>query len=964
MNDSVNSLGNDTKPHASCASADWTVLTLIYKNNMKKIILSLSVLGCFSAFADSNSGWLASNTGYQKSSFIDKKNLKKRRFILDESHLKNRLNRTTNSFSTYSNLRFAARSVVSNEISLPLPDGEFILVTATPTQIISDEMAEAHPNIKTWKVKSVDNPEITGVIDFTSNGFHGMLMMPDGDVVFINPDKEQEGDIYDSISKNQNKSAFNTHLNCDLHDGHTAIDHMIKPQFAVKPAARNLEQLALQTADKAIDDTIFPNVSITDLKTYRLALSATAEYTANRGGTAAARASMVTSINRINPIFERDLGVSLELIDAPELIFTDASTDPFPSPNDPAKLMIDNGEYLAAQNRLDDFDLGHVLSHRTDTNGGSGVAFLKVACLDEANDSDGNVIRGLKGAGATTSGNPYGETFDLVLLAHELGHQLGASHSFNSAKTRGCSGGRSPVTAVEPGSGSTIMSYNGVCGTDDLPENPRDDYFHFASISQITQYTREDHGSTCGSLSSNTSKPSANAGVDVNIPANTPFLLDGTASSGTASWDQIDAGDASEVDIDNGGNAIIRHIIPTQEQDRYIPSLANLFAGTTAKGEIMPTTTRELNFAYVVRDNGVSSDKKLINVTDTGSTFAVTSQTENETFIQDKAVDIRWNTANTEQAPINCSHVDIQLLRENGVKNMLLASTPNDGAQSLTVPTETPVLTDARVIVGCSDNSFFNISSGAISVQGDEPEIADTTKPVITMLGANPVNVMQGDEFTDEGATATDNIDGAVTVTRSSNVNTSVAGNYTVTYSATDSAGNTTSVMRDVVVTSAPEPEPAADTKAPVIRIVGDINITQVEGSSYVDQGATVTDNVDTNLTVTTSSNVDTSKVGTYIVRYSAVDAAGNQASAIRTVVITADESVLGNNLGGSDNSTNENESDNNSTNDGATKSGGGGGGSMNYWFLSLLSLLGFRKLRPVSVTVKNSPQNNSPRNK
>ena len=653
---------------------------------MKKFILSLSVLSCFNVIAESNSVWLDFNSSAdsQAIGLSVKDTLKKRSLLLDESLLKNRLNHNLNISNSNSSKKIAARTIsINNEISLPLPDGSFVNVLATPSQVITVEMAEAHPEIKTWKIKGVDNPEINGVVDFTSNGFHGMLMMPDGDVIFIDPDKKQSGDIYTSISKKENASAFNTHLNCEIHDDHSDEDHSTDTEFAIKAAARS------------IDDSEFPNVSITNIKTYRLALTATAEYTANQGGTAGARSSMVTSINRINPIFERDLGISLQLINAPELIFSDAATDPFLAPNSPSQLMIDNGEYLADQNRLNDFDIGHVLSHRTDSFGGSGVAYLKVACLNEAFDSNGNVIKGLKAAGATTSSNPTGETFDLVLLAHELGHQLGANHSYNSAKTANCSNGRSENAAVEPGSGSSIMSYNGLCGSDDLPENPRDDFFHFASISQVVKYTRTDFGTSCGTIAATSSKPSADAGNEISIPANTPFLLDGSASGGTASWDQIDVGAASEVNIDNGESAIIRHIIPTEEQDRYIPRLSDLFAGTTTMGEIMPTTTRKLNFAYVVRDDAIVSDKKLINVIDTGSVFSVTSQASDQIFTTNQSAEVTWNTANTQQGSISCSNVDIQLIRENGVKNMQLASTSNDGTQRFIVPDSTPILSDA-----------------------------------------------------------------------------------------------------------------------------------------------------------------------------------------------------------------------------------------------------------------------------
>lgn len=804
---------------------------------MKKLILSLCVLSCFNVIAESNSVWLDYNlnTNSQTNGLSAKDTIKKRSLVLDESLLKSRLNPISNNSNIISSKKIAARAILTtNEISLPLPDGSFVNVTATPSQVISDEMAQAHPEIKTWKVMGVDNPEVTGVVDFTSKGFHGMLMMPDGDLVFIDPDKKQSGDIYNSISKKENAREFNTHLNCDVHDDHTEEDHSDDTEFAIKAEAR------------IIEDSDFPNVSIADIKTYRLALTATAEYTANQGGTAGARSSMVTSINRINPIFERDLGISLQLIDAPELIFSDPATDPFPAPNSPSQLMIDNGEFLASQNRLDEFDIGHVLSHKTDSSGGSGVAFIKVACLDEAFDSTGSVIRGLKAAGATTSSSPTGEIFDLVLLAHELGHQLGANHSFNSAKTTNCSNGRSAKAAVEPGSGSSIMSYNSLCGSDDLPENPRDDFFHFASISQVVKYTRTDYGSNCGVIATTSLKPTADAGDDISIPANTPFILDGTASGGIASWDQIDIGGVSEVDVDNGENAIIRHIIPTEEQDRYIPNLADLFADTSTMGEIMPTTTRELNFAYVVRDNAIVSDKKLINVTDTNSVFSVTSQTSDQIFITNQSVEITWDTAKTELAPISCSNVDIHLIRENGVKNALLTSTPNDGTQRFIVPDSTPILSNARVLVGCSGNSFFNISTGNITIEKGVP-VEDTTEPEITILGENLVSIIEGTFYIDPGATALDNIDGAVAVT--------------------------------------------------------------------------------------SIGNVDTNAPGTYIISYSATDAAGNSAFKSRTIEVIA-ETILGNNLGG-------------------TVTSSSGGGSIDYWFISLLTLLGLRRAKQVRIPIR-----------
>ncbi|NOY69715.1 MAG: DUF5011 domain-containing protein, partial [Deltaproteobacteria bacterium] len=145
----------------------------------------------------------------------------------------------------------------------------------------------------------------------------------------------------------------------------------------------------------------------------------------------------------------------------------------------------------------------------------------------------------------------------------------------------------------------------------------------------------------------------------------------------------------------------------------------------------------------------------------------------------------------------------------------------------------------------------------------------DSEPPVITILGNNPVSMAAGSTYNDAGATATDNVDAAVSVVVTANtVNTSAVGSYVVTYSATDTAGNIATATRTVNVT---------DQTAPVITILGDNPVTMAVGGSYTDAGATATDNVDATVTVVVTANtVNTSAVGSYIVTYSATDTAGN----------------------------------------------------------------------------------------
>ncbi|PHR70071.1 MAG: peptidase S8 [Lutibacter sp.] len=162
--------------------------------------------------------------------------------------------------------------------------------------------------------------------------------------------------------------------------------------------------------------------------------------------------------------------------------------------------------------------------------------------------------------------------------------------------------------------------------------------------------------------------------------------------------------------------------------------------------------------------------------------------------------------------------------------------------------------------------------------------VADTTAPVITLTGASTINLNAGDSYTDQGATATDNVDGNLTssIVTTGAVNTATPGTYTINYNVSDAAGNAaTQVSRTIIVT---------DNTSPIITLVGNANINLNVGDSYTDQGATATDNVDGNLTsnIVTTGSVNTAVANTYIINYNVSDAAGNNATQVsRTVIVS-----------------------------------------------------------------------------
>ena len=238
------------------------------------------------------------------------------------------------------------------------------------------------------------------------------------------------------------------------------------------------------------------------------------------------------------------------------------------------------------------YDIGHVFTT------GSGVAYLGVVC-DAAQ----------KGGGTTGAADPRGDAFWIDYVAHEIGHQFGGDHTFNSGAQGSCNANnRNAATAYEPGSGSTIQAYAGICGASNLQANS-DPHFHAISLEQITDFTAGDGAACATNVASPHAAPViAPALADFIIPARTPFVLTGAAQGAaggvlTYSWEQYDLGNANgALNNDPGNGPIIRSLVPSRSASRTIPRLDHLLAGTRMPGETLPTTNRNLNFRLTVRD--------------------------------------------------------------------------------------------------------------------------------------------------------------------------------------------------------------------------------------------------------------------------------------------------------------------------------------------------------------------------
>ena len=159
---------------------------------------------------------------------------------------------------------------------------------------------------------------------------------------------------------------------------------------------------------------------------------------------------------------------------------------------------------------------------------------------------------------------------------------------------------------------------------------------------------------------------------------------------------------------------------------------------------------------------------------------------------------------------------------------------------------------------------------------GTDTPVADTIPPVITLNGENPMTLVQGDDYVEPGATAVDNKDGSVTVIITGTVDTNTVGNYIISYTATDAAGNTSSLSRNVIVET--------DTSSPVITLNGESSLSYFIGQTYVEFGASAKDNRDQPIEVIITGTVDTNSVGQYLITYTATDSSANSSSMTRSI--------------------------------------------------------------------------------
>ena len=580
----------------------------------------------------------------------------------------------------------AAASVAAKtkgiRVVLPNAEGKMEEYSVVEDSNFDPVLQVQYPSIQSFRGRGITDPNATVFFSSSTNGIQTMVLRNNAPSEFLEPVKGEWGKYI--LYRSDTKGAGGFALKCTTD---AAILRSKLPQTMAKTVASDRR-----------------------FRTLRLALSCTGEYTAYHGGTKTlALAAMNATMTRVNAVFNRDLALKLVLVaDNVKVIFDDATTDPYSAVvggNAPSLWSSELEKAVSSALGASNYDIGHLFG----ASGGGGNA----GCI-------GCVCNFDKARAYTSPSNerPEGDLFDIDFVAHEFGHQLGATHTFSHEL-------EDEQTNVEPGSGSTIMGYAGI--TDFNIQNSSDDYFGFVSINQIQQNmaTR----SCLIPMAIATPLFGVNAGVDYTIPKNTPFQLKGTTSGAvndafTYVWEQNDSAvtafGANSLAIANKPDGpLFRSFPPSGALDRYFPSYDKVLVNRlNSEWESVCSVGRTLTFVFTARDNAAlgfgqtASDETKITVSNTVGPFQVTSQnTADLSWSQGSTQAISWSVNGTNSLS-GAANVDIKLSVDGGATFpiTLVANTPNDGSQAIVVP-NIEAAVNCRILIAPTNSVFYALNS-------------------------------------------------------------------------------------------------------------------------------------------------------------------------------------------------------------------------------------------------------------
>jgi subtilisin-like proprotein convertase family protein len=658
----------------------------------------------------------------------------------------------------------------------------------------SEDNAAQHPNIKTYLGSRIDDSGTRVRFSVTPLGLKVMISEPGKDAVYIQPVTKVSTGQYLVYNKTNSTDTFE----CLTED--------------------------IDISKRIISSEVSRDANDQLLRTFRMAMSVTSQYTnfwddgdiANGNDQADALAQMISTLNRVNEVFEVDMAITFVLVDTaddPALDLIYSGTDPYGG-----DLNGDLQSNLTATVGESDYDIGHLLNFGGN-NGNAGC----IGCVCTNGKGSGFSSHGF----LDNDGGPYmADFFDIDYVPHEIGHQMGANHtfSFNSEGTG---------VNAEPGSGTTIMGYAGITGANDVQDHS-DPYFHYYSIDQILNNVNSGANQCAVTTAITNNPPVANAGIDFTIPMGTAFILKGAATDAdggdalTYTWEQIDSGVTTNGTFgpNKTTGAVWRSRPPSVSPNRYMPILERVLNGQltetnpvetldNSSWETVSNVARDLDFALTVRDRsevgGIGqspqSDFDLMTVTVDAASgpFALTSQTTNESWDAGSTQTITWDVAGTDTGAVNTPTVNILLSLDGGqtFPFIMASDVTNDGSHDVTVPATGGDTTTARVIVEGNSNIFYAVnpinfsiqeSEYVITVDTPELDICQPNDPIYnftynTFLGFNGTTMFSVSGLP-AGTNATINptsaiADGATGTITISGTNTVATGSYSFSFTGT-----------------------------------------------------------------------------------------------------------------------------------------------------------------------------------
>lgn len=585
-------------------------------------------------------------------------------------------------------------------LTVPDEEGNPVQFRVVEASVMQSGLQSKHSRLRSYLGTGVKDPGTTIRFSFTPQGFNGVILSTSKPALYIEK-LEKGNNLYIVVSQK-------------------ALPDLGNFECTTTSNAATGIKSKLPVSGSAFGTL---NANTGELRVFRLAFAAQGEFSQwCLDGTEAndaeriekVLAQQVSQLTIVNGHVERDFGVRMVLIDNNEdIIFLDPTSDPFTS-TDSDDFNAEAQTAITDEIGSDNFDVGHLIRRRNDGFSGGNAGAIGSICQDDIK------ARGYTGR---TDWNAIG-VYDEIMLTHEFGHQFGANHTFTHKD-------ESHGAQMEPGSGSTIMSYGGNSDSEGYHVVPiRDHYFHAVSIQQVTAYLAL---VTCGTTqSAGNNAPTANAGNNFTIPKSTPFQLTGSGSDAdednlTYVWEQMD-NVLDEDDFPWEPNPThtfgpeFRSRPPLTSAARIFPILENILDGTnTNRWEKLPSVSRSLNFRLTVRDNHpgagqTNSDNMVVTIDDAYGPFTVTSPNSAVTWCPGTHT-VTWDVNGSDALAAN---VKISLSTDGGQTfNTLVASTANDGSADVTIVCA--YSNTARIKVEAIDNIFFDISNTNFTIGDNIP---------------------------------------------------------------------------------------------------------------------------------------------------------------------------------------------------------------------------------------------------